>query len=81
METIDYIIEQELPKYSPWYYMLNGVLIKERKPCLPGMKIHIHKWEGCYNVHNVNKYGFTIKKRGEYVCLLWNEFRCRKGGV
>jgi hypothetical protein len=83
LETWKYWLDKlnEPPKYSPWYYMLNGVLIKERKPCLPGERIHIYKWNGCYNVYHVNKNGFTIKKHGKDVTLPWDEFKFKKGGV
>lgn len=64
---------------SPWYYIVNGVLIKKPKPIMPGDYVHIHRWEGCYKVYRVNLVRFEIRKAGKYVLLPWSEFRCRKG--
>jgi hypothetical protein len=64
---------------SPWYYMIDGVLINKPKPIMPGDHVHIHRWEGCYKVHRVNVQRFEIRKAGKYVLLPWSEFRCRKG--
>lgn len=66
-------------KRSPWYYMINGELIKKQKPCFVDQYIHIHKWDGCYRVEDVTVYGFTIKKNRESVFLPWEEFRCLSG--
>lgn len=70
METLD---------YNPWYYYLNNKLVKQRKPCVTGNQIHIKKWMGCYNVHHVSVYGFTIEKNRNKVVLPWSEFECLKG--
>jgi len=64
---------------SPWYYKINGNLIKERKPCLPGDYVHIKKWEGCYRVYYVDVFTFTILKNRKFHRLSWSEFRCLKG--
>lgn len=67
------------PKYNPWYYYLNGKLVKERKPCLPGDYIHIKKWDGCYRIEDVKINKFIIKRNRELVSLPWSEFRCLQG--
>jgi hypothetical protein len=64
---------------SPWYYKIEGELIKKQKPCLEGNYIHIKKWDGCYRVHSVNVNNFSIMKNREIVKLPWSEFRCLKG--
>lgn len=67
------------PKPSPWYYMMDGRLVKKRKPCLEGDYVHLHRWEGCYRVHKADLYGFNVRKGGRLVRLDWNQFRCLKG--
>ena len=79
LETMDLIIESTTPKHSPWYYMLNGELVKKMKPCLEGNHIHTNKWGGCYRVYDATVHGFCILKNREYVWLPWEEFRCLKG--
>lgn len=36
-------------KYNPWYYFLNGQLIKKLKPCVPGNQVHIKKMDGMFH--------------------------------
>lgn len=79
IDTIDLVIAHNTPKHSPWYYMLNGELVKQMKPCLEGDYIHINKWNGCYRVYDVNVYGFCVLRNREYIWLRWEEFRCHKG--
>ena len=79
LSTMDLIIESSTQSVSPWYYVLNGELIKQLKPCNKGDQIHIHKWEGCYTVHWVNVNGFRISKNREFYTLPWSEFRCKRG--
>jgi hypothetical protein len=65
--------------YSPWYYKINGQLVKKKKPCLPDQYVHVHKWQGAYRVYDVTVEHFVIKKNREFVNLPWSEFRCLKG--
>jgi len=79
-ELIDLqIANEEKAMKKAWYYKLNGVLVKKLKPCHKNDKVHIHRWEGCYNVHEVSINGFTIRKNGEFIELPWAEFRCKSG--
>ena len=64
---------------SPWYYYLNGELIKQPKPCGVGAYVHTNRWNGTYQVSKVSMYGFTITKHHRLVTLPWSEFRCLKG--
>jgi hypothetical protein len=79
LETMDFIMESATPKYSHWYYMLNGELVKKLKPCLEGDYVHTNKWDGCYRVYKATKFGFTILKNREYVTLPWENYVCKKG--
>lgn len=65
--------------YSPWYYKINGQLVKKKKPCLPDQYVHVNKWDGAYRVYDVTVDHFVIKKNREFVNLPWSEFRCLKG--
>jgi len=79
-ELIDLqIANEEKAMKKAWYYKLNGVLVKKLKPCHKNDKVHIHRWEGCYNIHEVSINGFTIRKNGKYIELPWTEFRCKSG--
>ena len=79
-ELIDLqIANQEKAYKKAWYYKINGVLVKKLKPCHENDKVHIHRWEGCYNVHKVSINGFTIRKNGKFIELPWVEFRCKSG--
>lgn len=78
-DSIDLVIAYNTPKHSPWYYMLNGVLIKKLKPCLEGNYVHTNKWGGCYRVYGATVNGFCIIKNRAYVWLPWEDFRCHKG--
>lgn len=78
-EPIDLLIEQSLPKHSIWYYYLDGVLIKEKKPCTAGSRVHVHRWEGVYTVLSAIVTGFYVMKQGERKFLPWSEFRCLYG--
>ena len=66
-------------KPSPWYYMLDGELVKRRKPCLEGDYVHLHRWQGCYRVHRADLHGFNVMKNRRNVRLGWEQFRCLKG--
>ena len=79
METANLIVANSTPKHSHWYYMLNGKLVKEMKPCVEDNYIHIHRWNGCYRVYDATVVGFCIIRNREYVWLPWEEFRCLKG--
>jgi hypothetical protein len=59
--------------------MLDGELVKKRKPCLEGDYVHLHRWQGCYRVHKADLYGFNVMKNRRNVRLEWKEFRCLKG--
>lgn len=65
--------------YNPWYYFLDGILIKKLKPCIPGNQVHIKKWMGCFTVHDVKIDGFYVMRKRELVKLPWNDFICLKG--
>lgn len=64
---------------NPWYYALDGVLVKRRKPFMDGDYVHVHKWEGCYRVMWVGVKGFTVMKGGVERLLPWSQFKCMKG--
>ena len=64
---------------NPWYYKINGELIKRKKPCLDGSYVHIKTWTGCYRVYSVNINHFTIKKNNELKKIHWDCFVCLKG--
>ena len=64
---------------SPWYYRINGKLIKELKPAFAGDYVHIHRWDGLYKVYHSSVNFFVIMKNREFVELGWNKFRCKKG--
>ena len=64
---------------NPWYYKINGELIKKRKPCLEGNYVHITRWSGCYKVHYVTLNYFVVMKNREEVKIGWNEFSCLSG--
>jgi hypothetical protein len=66
-------------KYNPWYYYNSNILIKNKKPCIPGDKVHISGMEGCFNVVDVKiNYFIVIKKRQE-IKITWDKFICLKG--
>ena len=65
-------------KNNPWYYWTDK-LVKEPKPCMPGNKVHIKKWDGCYTVHNVYLTHFTIMKNRILYNVPWEYFICLKG--
>jgi len=62
-----------------WYYMLNGKLIKERKPCVPGDMVHIKTFEGLYSVQYVYADCFVIMKKRQLINIPWEDFKCLKG--
>jgi hypothetical protein len=64
---------------NPWYYKINGELIKEKKPFGTGDKVHLHSLDGCYNVIGVELNYFTIMKNREIRKIKWEDFRCLKG--
>ena len=64
---------------NPWYYKLDGVLVKKMKPCMPDNYVHVKRWDGCYRVYEVTITHFSIMKNREKVWLTWNEFECLKG--
>lgn len=81
-DTLDILISEldaKQPKHSIWYYMLNGELIKQKKPCIEGSRVHLHRWDGVYTVHRATVSSFRVRKNGEYVDLPWSEFRCLYG--
>lgn len=79
IDSIDLVIAHNTPKHSPWYYILNGELVKKLKPCLEGDYVHTNKWGGCYRVYDATVNGFCVLKNREYRWLPWEEFRCLKG--
>lgn len=64
---------------NPWYYKLDGVLVKKMKPCMPDNYVHVKRWGGCYRVYDVTLTHFSIMKNRKKVLLTWNEFECLKG--
>lgn len=64
---------------NPWYYTINGQLIKKRKPCLTGDYVHINLFTGCFRVHSVKLKYFTIIKDHEERHIPWDAFLCLKG--
>lgn len=66
-------------RYNPWYYMLNGKLIKKMKPCLPDNYVHISTNEGCYRVHDVKLDYFVIMKNRQERKITWDKYVCLKG--
>ena len=65
--------------YNPWYYFLDGLLVKKLKPCVPGNQVHIKKWMGCFTIHDVKIDGFYVMRNRELVKLSWDNFICLKG--
>lgn len=65
--------------FNPWYYYVNDILIKNKKPIVPGMQVHLHSMEGCYTVHFADTKGFYIMKNRKEVKRPWSDFRCLKG--
>lgn len=72
-------LKRDLAQPSPWYYILNGILVKKYKPCYTGDRIHLHNIPGCFNVHHVNVTGITIMRSRRLVVIPWSEFRCKWG--
>lgn len=64
---------------NPWYYKINGQLIKEKKPFTAGDKVHLYSLDGCYNVISVHLHYFTIMKNRELRKIKWDDFKCLKG--
>jgi len=64
---------------NPWYYKLNGELIKKRKPCVPGDLVHIKSHDGLYSVHYVYLDCFVIMKKRQLINVPWDDFKCLKG--
>ena len=64
--------------FNPWYYFLNGNLIKKLKPVRPGDTVHFHSIEGCFRVQYVDMNYIYVYKRGSLIGLHWSDFRCRK---
>lgn len=64
---------------NPWYYKINGNLIKKKKPCLNGDYVHIKNFTGCYRVHSVNLDHFTVMRKHNIVNITWDNFVCLKG--
>jgi hypothetical protein len=66
--------------YNPWYFkVLNGVLIKKQKPCLPGMQVHVKTMGGCFTVKDVKIDYFSVMKSGQEKKIPWEYFLCLKG--
>ncbi len=64
---------------NPWYYRLNGELIKKEKPLKPGDQVHLHSGGGCFKVHEVRFEGFIVMKDRNPLLRPWSDFRCFKG--
>lgn len=74
---------QNIPDYvpgtNPWYYILDGVLIKKQKPCVPGDMIHLTHRNGMYKVLFVEIDHFSVMINRQIVAMPWRYFKCRKG--
>lgn len=64
---------------NPWYYKIEGELIKRKKPCLNGNYVHLRNRNGCYLVHSVHLTYFTIMKDRQLQKISWECFVCLKG--
>jgi hypothetical protein len=64
---------------NPWYYKIEGELIKRKKPCMNGNYVHLKNRNGCYKVHSVHLRYFTIMKNNEIEKISWDCFVCLKG--
>lgn len=64
---------------NPWYYILNGVLQREKKPFMPGDQVHLKSREGCFTVHYVYTTNFVIMKNRKLTDIPWEDFRCLRG--
>jgi len=65
--------------YNPWYYYSSGVLVKNKKPCIPGSRVHISDMEGCFEVIDVKIDHFVVMKKRQEVKVTWDRFICLKG--
>jgi len=65
--------------YNPWYYYSSGVLVKKKKPCVPGNQVHISDMEGCFTVMDVKIDHFVVIKKRKEVKVTWDRFICLKG--
>lgn len=65
---------------NPWYYKVGDVLIKKRKPCLPGDRVHVTVRKGLYTVQTVQLTYFTVAARNKpsFKCR-WDELICLEG--
>lgn len=66
-------------EFNPWYYKVNGKLIKKPKPCLVGDHVHLHNMEGCYKVHYVYVSNFVVMKNRKLIDVTWDNYKCHKG--
>ncbi len=64
---------------NPWYYKIQGELIKKQKPCLVGDLVHLHTLEGCFKVHYVYVSNFVIMKDRKFIDVPWEHYRCHQG--
>lgn len=64
---------------NPWYYKINGELIKKQKPCLVGDMVHLNNMDGCFKVHYVYVSNFVVMKKRKLVDVSWDNYKCHKG--
>ena len=62
-----------------YYYYLNNKLVKKRKPCFDGDKIHLHSKDGVYTVRYATAYYIHLETRTKRFRVKWEDFRCLKG--
>lgn len=64
---------------NPWYYTINGNLVKKKKPCMPGDYVHLKSRGGCYRVYYVYVTNFVVMKNRKLVDVPWDDFKHLKG--
>ena len=65
--------------WTKWYYVMNGKLMKNQKPCIPGDQVHLKDKNGCFTVVAVCHYCFFIQKDRAIIPILWSRFKCQRG--
>jgi hypothetical protein len=70
------VAESERLSKLMWYYRINGKLIKRRKPCFIGDRIHIKSREGIFTVDNVNTNTIFLSTKTRVLTVEWWDFKC-----
>ena len=76
-DNLDEVLKESAKlEKKKWYYVIDGKLIKKKKPCFIGDKIHLFSREGTFTVDSVNAYNLLVKTKHTSSRVDWYDVKC-----